>query len=158
MWNSINKLIDPNFKAAPSGLRRDSKNKRRGKGPNNKKRKARDEKRSFGKRRQDRSSSFRDKSKSYAKVESDKAIKRWRKKVLVLKENQVLLKKINQNQMVLQTIQSISKENLQKIHLQTQRKKVLVLKVRKNLRVEIADLKILALKNIVKKELDLKIF
>ena len=33
MWNSINKLIDPNFKSAPSGLRRDSKNKRRGKGP-----------------------------------------------------------------------------------------------------------------------------
>ena len=61
MWNSINKLIDPNFKSAPSGLRRDSKNKRRGKGPNNKKRKARDEKRSFGKGRQDRSSSFRDK-------------------------------------------------------------------------------------------------
>ena len=61
MWNSINKLIDPNFKSAPSGLRRDSKNKRRGKGPNNKKRKARDEKRSYGKGRQDRSSSFRDK-------------------------------------------------------------------------------------------------
>ena len=55
MWNSINKLIDPNFKSAPSGLRRDSKNKRRGKGPNNKKRKARDEKRSYGKGRQDRS-------------------------------------------------------------------------------------------------------
>jgi hypothetical protein len=81
-----------------------------------------------------------------------------RKKVLVLKRNQVLLKKINQNQMVLQTIQSILKENLQKIHLQTQRKKVLVLKERKNLKAEIADLKILALKNIVKKELDPKIF
>ena len=60
--------------------------------------------------------------------------------------------------MVLQTIQSILKKNLQKIHLQIQRKKVLVLKVRKNLRVEIVDLKILALKNIVKKELDPKIF
>jgi hypothetical protein len=81
-----------------------------------------------------------------------------RKKVLVLKENQVLLKKINQNQMVLQTIQSILKENPQKIHLQTQRKKVLVLKERKNLKAEIADLKTLALKNIVKKELDPKIF
>ena len=64
MWNSINKLIDPNFKSAPSGLRRGSKNKRRGKRPNNKKSKARDEKRSYGKGRQDRSSSFRDKSKS----------------------------------------------------------------------------------------------
>jgi hypothetical protein len=80
------------------------------------------------------------------------------KKVFVLKENQVLLKKINQNQTVLQTIQIISKENPRKIHLQTQRKKVLVLKVRKNLRVEIADLKILALKNIAKKKLDFKIF
>jgi hypothetical protein len=50
------------------------------------------------------------------------------------------------------------KENPQKIHLQTQRKKVLVLEEGKNLRVEIADLKTLALKNIVKKELDLKIF
>jgi superfamily II DNA/RNA helicase len=67
MWNSINKLIDPNFKSAPSSLRRDSKNKRRGKGPNNKKRKARDEKRSFGKSRQDRSLSFRDKHKSFKK-------------------------------------------------------------------------------------------
>ena len=58
MWNSINKLIDPNFKSAPSGLRRDSKNKRRGKRPNNKKSKARDEKRSYGKGRRDRTSSF----------------------------------------------------------------------------------------------------
>jgi len=34
----------------------------------------------------------------------------------------------------------------------------LVLKVRKNLKAEIVDLKILALKNTVKKELNLKIF
>ena len=61
MWNSINKLIDPNFKSVPSGLKRDSKSKRRGKRPNNKKRKARDEKRSYGRGRQDRSTSFRDK-------------------------------------------------------------------------------------------------
>jgi hypothetical protein len=81
-----------------------------------------------------------------------------RKKVLVLKENQVLLKKINQNQMFSQTTQSILEEKLQKINPQTQRKKVLVLKERKNLKVEIADLKTLALKNIVKKELELKTF
>ena len=61
MWNSINKLIDPNFKSVPSGLKRDSKSKRRGKRPNNKKRKARDEKRSYGRGRQDRSTSFKDK-------------------------------------------------------------------------------------------------
>ena len=93
MWNSINKLIDPNFKPAPSGLRRDSKNKRRGKGPNNKKRKFREEKKfnfkdkrkSFGKKRTDKSerndkkkefsfkekSSFKDKRKSFGKERQD---------------------------------------------------------------------------------------
>ena len=80
MWNSINKLIDPNFKSVPSGLRRDSKNKRRGKGPNNKKRKARDEKRSFGKGRQDRSSRFRDKPKSYSKDRSQRLSRDGEKK------------------------------------------------------------------------------
>ena len=54
MWNSINKLIDPNFKPAANSLRRDSKNKRRGKGPNNKKRKFRDKKKFYGKGRTDR--------------------------------------------------------------------------------------------------------
>ena len=94
MWNSINKLIDPNFKPAPSGLRRNTKNKRRGKGPNNKKRKLREEKRlnskekkrSFGegeryksKRNDDnnkfgfkRKSNFKDKRKSFQKVRSEK--------------------------------------------------------------------------------------
>ena len=80
MWNSINKLIDPNFKLAPSGLRRDSKSKRRGKGPNNKKRKARDEKRSRGKGRQDRSSSFKGKPKHYGKERSDKQSRDGEKK------------------------------------------------------------------------------
>ena len=46
-----------------------------------------------------------------------------RKKVLGLKENQVLQKKIIQNHLALQIILNISEENLQKIHLQTQRKK-----------------------------------
>ncbi|WP_435085603.1 DEAD/DEAH box helicase [Candidatus Pelagibacter bacterium nBUS_33] len=80
MWNSINKLIDPNFKQAPSGLRRDSKNKRRGKRPNNKKRKTRDEKRSFGKGKQDRSSSFRDKPKSYSKDRAERPSRDGEKK------------------------------------------------------------------------------
>ena len=52
MWNEISKLIDPNFKPAPRGARGDS----RGKAPYNKKRKFRDEKKSFGKGRPDRSS------------------------------------------------------------------------------------------------------
>ena len=80
MWNSINKLIDPNFKSAPSGLRRDSKNKRRGKRPNNKKSKAREEKRSYGKGRQDRSSNFRGKPKSYSKDRSDRPLRDGEKK------------------------------------------------------------------------------
>jgi len=102
MWNSINKLIDPNFKPAPSGLRRDSKNKRRGKGPNNKKRKSREEKKfnfkdkrkSFGKKRTDKSerndkkkefsfkekSSFKDKRKSFVKERQDISGKSNKKK------------------------------------------------------------------------------
>ena len=94
MWNSINKLIDPNFKPAPSGLRRNTKSKRRGKRPNNKKRKLREEKRlnfkekrrSFGegeryksKRNNDnnkfgfkKKSNFKDKRKSFQKVRSEK--------------------------------------------------------------------------------------
>ena len=60
MWNSISKLIDPNFKPAPSGLRKNSKGKKRSKAPYNKKRKFRDEKRS----------SFGDKKKFFKKDDS----------------------------------------------------------------------------------------
>jgi superfamily II DNA/RNA helicase len=63
MWNSINKLIDPNFKSAPSNLRRNSKIKRRGKGPNNKKRKLREEKKfNFKEKRRPFAKGVRDKS------------------------------------------------------------------------------------------------
>jgi len=62
MWNSINKLIDPNFKSIPGILRKNSKIKRKEKRSKNKKRKLRenkkfifkDKKKSFRKRRQDR--------------------------------------------------------------------------------------------------------
>ena len=47
MWNSISKLIDPNFKAvAPGDVRRNFKGNKRGKAPYNKKRKFRDRKKS----------------------------------------------------------------------------------------------------------------
>jgi superfamily II DNA/RNA helicase len=89
MWNSISKLIDPNFKPAPGGSRKNSKGPRRGKAPYNKKRKSRDEKKSFSKGRSDRpdrssrdgekksfgykgKSSFGDKSKSFSKGRSDR--------------------------------------------------------------------------------------
>ena len=58
MWNEISKLIDPNFKPAPRGARGDSRGGKRGKATYNKKRKFRDEKKSFGKGRS--SSSSRD--------------------------------------------------------------------------------------------------
>jgi superfamily II DNA/RNA helicase len=90
MWNSINKLIDPNFKAVPSGLRRDSKNKRRGKGPNNKKRKAREEKRSFGKEDKIDLRVLETSQNPMTKVDQASHQEMERKKVLVLKGNQVL--------------------------------------------------------------------
>ena len=75
-----------------------------------------------------------------------------RKKVLVLKGNQVLLKKRRQNQLVLQTTQSTLKKNCQKIFLLMMKKKALDLRERKNLKAEIVDLKTSALKNTVKKK------
>jgi superfamily II DNA/RNA helicase len=63
MWNSINKLIDPNFKSTSSNLRRNSKSRRRGKGPNNKKRKLREEKKF----------NFKEKRKSFVKGEINKS-------------------------------------------------------------------------------------
>ena len=64
MWNSISKLIDPNFKAEPRDIRKNSRRNKRGKAPYNKKRKFRDKKRfsfgdkpsSFGRGRSDRPS------------------------------------------------------------------------------------------------------
>ena len=56
MWNEISKLIDPNFKPAPRGARGNSRNGRKGKAPYNKKRKFRDEKKSFSKGRSERPS------------------------------------------------------------------------------------------------------
>ena len=80
MWNSISKLIDPNFKPASSGLRKNSKGKKRSKAPYNKKRKFRDEKRSsfrgkkkFFKKDDSRKSSFGDKKKFFKKDDSRKS-------------------------------------------------------------------------------------
>ena len=65
MWNSINKLIDPNFKSIPGSLRKRSKSKSRGKVSNNKKRKFREEKKL----------NFKDKRKSFRKERSDRESK-----------------------------------------------------------------------------------
>jgi ATP-dependent RNA helicase DeaD len=93
MWNEISKLIDPNFKPAPRGVRGNSRGGKKGKPPYNKKRKFRDEKKSsYG--RPDRSSrdgekksfgykgksSFGDKPKSFGKGRLDRSSRDGEKK------------------------------------------------------------------------------
>ena len=63
-----------------------------------------------------------------------------------------------QNLLASQTTQNILEENHLIILQMKERKKVLVLKERKNLKVEMIDLKVLHSKNIVKKELKSKTF
>ena len=83
MWNSINKLIDPNFKPAPGSLRGDSKNKRRGKGQNNKKRKFRDKKKF----------NFKDKIKYFEKGRQDQSERNKEKKDFGFKGKKKFFKK-----------------------------------------------------------------
>ena len=83
MWNSINKLIDPNFKSASGSLRRDSKNKRRGKGQNHKKRKFRDKKKF----------NFKDNIKYFEKGRQDQPKRNKEKKDFVFKGKKKFFKK-----------------------------------------------------------------
>ena len=107
MWNSISKLIDPNFKPAPGGSRGNSKGGRKGKAPYNKKRKFRDEKKSFSKGRSDRpsrdgekksfgykgKSSFGDEKKSFSKGRSDRPSRDGEKKSFSYKRKSSFTKK-----------------------------------------------------------------
>ena len=115
MWNLINKLIDPNFKPAPNNLRRNLKIKRRGKGPNNKKRKLREEKKFNFKekrrpfRKEDREklkrnndnsefgfkkkSNFKDKRKSFRKGRFEKLSREIEKKDYSFKSKKKFFKK-----------------------------------------------------------------
>ena len=77
---------------------------------------------------------------------------------MVTKENLVFLKKKTQNQLVSQTTQNILERNYLKTLQTMVIKKTSVLIVRKNLKVEMIDLKASLLKNIAKKELKSKIF
>ena len=109
MWNEISKLIDPNFKPAPRGARGDSRGGKRGKAPYNKKRKFRDEKKSFGKGRPDRSSrdgekksfgykgksSFGDKSKPSSYGRPDRSSRDGEKKSFGYKGKSSFTKKDN---------------------------------------------------------------
>ena len=109
MWNEISKLIDPNFKPAPRGARGDSRGGKRGKAPYNKKRKFRDEKKSFGKGRSKSSSrdgekksfgykgksSFGDKSKPSSYGRPDRSSRDGEKKSFGYKGKSSFTKKDN---------------------------------------------------------------
>ena len=81
-----------------------------------------------------------------------------KKKILILNLRKNFLKIKILNLLDLLIILSILEKKLQKAHPKIEKEKVLTLKVRKNLKVETVDLKTLHLKNIVKKEDNLKIF
>ena len=87
MWNSINKLIDPNFRILQSGFRKKSKNNRTIKETKNKKRKF-IEKKKFD---------LKDKKKFYTKRRKDRIGENKKKKTLVLKERKNFLKRNIQN-------------------------------------------------------------
>ncbi len=72
MWNSISKLIDPNFKPPQSGQKRSFKGKKRPNASFNKDRKFRDKKKFF-KKDDSRKSSFRDNKKFFKKDDSRKS-------------------------------------------------------------------------------------
>ena len=78
MWNSINKLIDPNFKSSQSYLKSYPRNKRGEKGRNNKKKKFREKKRfnfkdkkKFFKKKHSKSSGFTNNPKYFEKKFSE---------------------------------------------------------------------------------------
>ena len=110
MWNSISKLIDPNFKPAPRGARGDSRGGKRGKAPYNKKRKFRDEKKS----------SFGNKSKPSSYGRSSSSSRDGEKKSFGFKGKKVSLKK---------TILVNRRSEID--HQEMERKKALVLKEKK---------------------------
>jgi len=81
-----------------------------------------------------------------------------RKRVLVTKENLVLLKKTIQNQQVSQIILNTLEKKHLKTHQRVEKKKALVLMERRSLKAGMIDLKVSPSKNTVKKELKSKIF
>jgi ATP-dependent RNA helicase DeaD len=85
MWNSISKLIDPNFKPTPGGTRENSRGGKKGKAPYNKKRKFRDKK----------ESRFNDKPKSFRKGRSNRPSRDGEKKSFGFKEKKSFFKKTN---------------------------------------------------------------
>ncbi len=85
MWNSINKLIDPDFRSTQGSLRKNSKIKRRDKSPNNKKRKF----------REDKKFSFKDKRKTFGKKRRNRGVRNEKKKDFDFKGKKKFFKKKN---------------------------------------------------------------
>jgi superfamily II DNA/RNA helicase len=146
MWNSINKFIDPNFKSVPSNLRRNSKTKKRGKGPNNKKRKLREErksnfkekrksfsegKRNKSRRRNDNSelsfkktSNFREKRKFFGKEKPEKPLRENEKKDYSFKSKKKFFKKkLTKPAGFTNNPKYLEKQNLENLSLDGERKK-----------------------------------
>ena len=84
MWNSISKLIDPNFKQAQGGQRKSFKDKKRPKVKFNKERRFRDKKKFF-KKNDSNKNDFRDKKKFFKKNDSNKTD--FRDKKIFFKNN-----------------------------------------------------------------------
>ena len=87
MWNSISKLIDPNYKAQDNNRKRNFKDNKKGKKSFNKKRKFRDNKKSdykdkkkFFKKDDDKKSEFKGKKRFFKKGENKKTDYRDKKK------------------------------------------------------------------------------
>ena len=87
MWNSISKLIDPNYKAQDNNRKRNFKDNKKGKKSFNKKRKFRDNKKSgykdkkkFFKKNDDKKSEFKGKKRFFKKGENKKTDYRDKKK------------------------------------------------------------------------------
>ena len=115
MWNSISKLIDPNFKPVRGELRKNSRGNKKGKAPYNKKRKFRDEKKSrfsdrssrdgekkgfgfkgkksFFKKEDSGKSRFSDKPTSFGKGKSDRPSRDGEKKGFGFKGKKSFFKK-----------------------------------------------------------------
>ncbi len=89
MWNSINKLINPNFKLVQSGFRRNSKNKKNGDRPYNKKRKFRKKKNLH----------FEDKKKSLVNVRHDRVGRIEERKDFIFKRKKKFFKNKNTKQL-----------------------------------------------------------
>ncbi len=83
MWNSINKLIDPNFKSVLDGSRKNSKIKKREKRSNNKKRKF----------RKDKKFNLKDKQKVFEKKKRDRGKRNEEKKYFDFKGKKNFFKK-----------------------------------------------------------------